>query len=83
MNDIIEFIKRWIGHCHYINRHILQHRRPIDLLMVTMKHIASIICYAPGLFDSPFALPCQISAAHKTDRASQELLQYRTKPAAL
>jgi hypothetical protein len=42
MNDIIEFIKRWIGHCHYINRHILQNRRPIDqslVLMVTMKQI--------------------------------------------
>ena len=43
------------------------------------RPIASIICYVPGLFNGPFVLPCQISPLHRADRASQELLQYKTQ----
>jgi hypothetical protein len=64
MNDIIEFTKRRIGHCHYINHQILQNRRPIDqslVLMVTMKHSAT---EAVTCFDGQIPYIIQLKILH-------------------
>ena len=62
--------------CHLTGLWIYSYRlthASVLLSYIDSVSVATIIYYALGLFDNPFALPCRISP-YRADHASQELL---------